>query len=207
MKCHINYFISVALVLTLVLTGCSLFSTGKFQSPADAAATLAKYQDALAKYNQIKPDMGYDDVVRMMGKAGELITGTDDSGHQRPPNYYRWVFDGDGRYLDVGFREIGGGFLNSRFVFYSLYILPGTMARTTAPKFDQIKVGMPYDQVVSILGSPGLLTQSILFNTTINKTRGEFYGWWPEEKPEYSLCPLQMRLTLDEGLVMYIYHP
>jgi hypothetical protein len=207
MKYPVRYFVSIALIFTLVLTSCNSLSTARLQSPSDSAAILAKYEDALAKYNRIKPNMGYDEVARIMGRPGELLTGTDDSGHSRPPNYYRWVIDPDSRNIDVLFAVTGGGILNSNFVFDFLYVLPGTTAKTTAAKFSQVKVGMTYDQVLSILGSPGLLTESSLFNTSIYTTKAEFYGWWPENKPEYSLGVIQMRIILDDGLVQSIYSP
>jgi hypothetical protein len=74
--------------------------------------------------------------------------------------------------------------------------LPGTNARTTAAKFNQVKAGMTYDEVVSILGSPGLLWSSTL---TLNS--GEIFGWWPEGKPENSLS-MMMDIGFRNGLVL-----
>jgi hypothetical protein len=74
--------------------------------------------------------------------------------------------------------------------------LPGTNARTTAAKFNQVKVGMTYDEVVSILASPGLLWSSTL---TLNS--GEILGWWPEGKPENSLS-MMMDIGFRNGLVL-----
>jgi hypothetical protein len=199
MRKHICYFISGVVALTLILTGCSGLSTVKSQSPSASAATLAKYEDALARYNQIKTDMGYAAVVKIMGKPGELINTPDDSGHSRPPNYYRWALDTDDHRIDVGFVDINGGIRSRLFSFGIAYILPGTNARTTAAKFNQVKVGMTYDKVVSILGSPGLLWSSSL----ISNSGSEIYGWWPEGKPENSLS-LMMNIGFGNGLVLTI---
>jgi hypothetical protein len=48
MKTPICSIMSAVLALSIILTGCSDLSTVKSQSASDSAATLAKYQDALA---------------------------------------------------------------------------------------------------------------------------------------------------------------
>jgi hypothetical protein len=195
-KTPICSIMSAVLALSIILTGCSGLSTVKSQSASDSAATLAKYQDALAKYNQIKPNMGYDDVAKIMGKPGELINTPDDSGHARPPNYYRWALDTDDHEIEVGFVDTYGGIRSRHFFFSIVYILPGTNARTTAAKFNQVKVGMTYDEVVSILGSPGLL-----WSSTLTSNSGEIFGWWPEGKPENSLS-MMMDIGFRNSLVL-----
>lgn len=90
MKKHMYLFISVALVILLIISGCSNLLKDTSTPTKDLSSITAKYEEVVAKYRQIKTDMDYDEVEKIMGQPGELVSNKD---APEVPYYYDWRFD------------------------------------------------------------------------------------------------------------------
>ncbi len=77
--------------------------------------------------------------------------------------------------------------------------MPKRNHRTTVSQFDQVMVGMTYDEVVSILGSPGMLFLSTEFlHPAAN--RADSFVWWPEDKSDETVSH-SLLVTFWDGVV------
>ena len=159
----------------------------------DPAVTLAKFEDVINRYNQITSDMTYDDVVKVMGIQGEEPS-SDGQSTEMPPNLAPgqfWNFYPDGFIVHVTLSN-GTVFIKG-FSWSEETIMPKTNARTTIAKFDKVKVGITYEEVVSILGSPGVLKSSrIQYRSVGQSSKIEIFAWWPEDEPEDSPLHIMM---------------
>jgi hypothetical protein len=166
----------------------------------DPALTLTKYEDVLTKYNQITADMTYAEVVRIMGISGEeppadILTALPT---EVDPAHFQYFYP-DGFIIHVTLS--GGTVFIKGFGWSPDTIMPRTNAQTTVAKYEQIKVGMTYEEVVAILGSPGVLRSSrIQYRSGGQGSKIEIFAWWPEDEPEDS--PLQiMMVSFWDGVV------
>ena len=175
-------------------------------SPAtDPAVVLAEYDLAVSRYNQITEGMTYDDIVNIMGAAGvEPQLPTPQSTEEHPavprlPPGTVWEFNQGECRIRVSFLGTSRTISHKTFTWDGINSMPKRNSRTTLTQFDQVMVGMTYDEVVSILGSPGMLFLSTEF-FHLAASRAETYVWWPEGKSDATISH-SLLVTFWDGLV------
>jgi outer membrane protein assembly factor BamE (lipoprotein component of BamABCDE complex) len=179
------------IVIRKLVTAIVLFGILAACTPAeptqDPGVTLAQYEEGINKYNQITSGMTYDNIVQIMGVPGEEPTPAAlSTGQPASPaaGTFIWNFNPDGFMIHAVFINDGTIFIKG-FTWSSEAIMPKTNGRTTVAKYGQINVGMTYEEVVSILGSPGVLWSSRkLYRTVGQSPKEEIFAWWPEDKLE-----------------------
>jgi hypothetical protein len=127
-----------------------------------SSLTSSQQSEAVTKFKNLDINMKYADVVKVMGKPGELkAPPTSNSAHSTVPtlpgNTYVWNFDENG-YINIRIYFIPDGTLQM-VSFMSMYE-PASKVPTS--KFEQIKDGMLYPQVVHTLGATGVLSGGML---------------------------------------------
>jgi hypothetical protein len=198
MRLRIISILAIILILPLLLSGCGL-SNSTAQKAQEPVVTLEQYEDAFGKYCEINMDMSYNEVAKIIGSPGEIVA----TGESEPastssitpapavPNLYIWRINIDGQLrISVAFNARNGGVSDKKFTC-NLAFVAKENARTTDTEFQKVEKGMTYEQVVSILGSPGIcsLGWETHSNTQIhyNGIHVYEYAWWSdtENKPSY----------------------
>lgn len=176
MKNTIGIFILIA-----VVTGCSFLNKKEEPKtpPAPAVNTATKTETTTPstekpaagltkeKFDQLKNGMKYEEVVKILGSEGKE-TSSSSSGSYKSATY-QWEGENYAR-ITITFRNDE---LNSK-------MQSGLKGGTTAPaadltmaKYDQIKTGMSYEEVVKIIGSEGTQSSS----SKIGSSEMASYRW------------------------------
>jgi hypothetical protein len=200
MKLTKGWKLIVALLCIGILAACIPPSPTQ-----DPAVALAEYDAAVSRYNQITAGMTYDDIVQIMGSPGEepqrtpvQSTGEVPPVPQLPPGTV-WSFDQDCCRISVSLLNHNRIISRKSFTWDGINGMPKRNHRTTVLQFDQVKVGMTYDEVVAILGSPGMLFLSIE-SFHLAASRAESYVWWPEGKSDATISH-SLLVTFWDGVV------
>lgn len=164
MKNRIYLFI-VGIGLAGFLSSCAAANA----QDQDSAETLAQYNSALEFYNQIEIGMSYEAALALTdvkGESGEVQATTQaeygESGNVPLPPGYLWRFGENGGRVTYYFLTnpasdpTGGKFFS--WPMTGLTIRKDAI--TTQTKFDQVNVGMTYEEVAAILGSAGRLAMA-----------------------------------------------
>jgi outer membrane protein assembly factor BamE (lipoprotein component of BamABCDE complex) len=190
----------IVLVCFGLLTAC--LSAAPTQDPAVA---LAEYDTAVSRYNQITEGMTYEDVVVVMGTAGvEALSPTPQDTEtfpavtQLPPGAV-WEFNQGGCRIRLSLLGSNRTISHKTLMWDGINSMPKRNNRTTVSQFDQVMVGMSYDEVVSILGSPGMLFLSTEF-FHLAAHRADSFVWWPENKSDATISH-SLLVTFWDGVV------
>ncbi|MEZ5428141.1 MAG: DUF3862 domain-containing protein [Pyrinomonadaceae bacterium] len=178
-----NSITLVLIVMLFVVLGCSMLrpKEDKVDTPTpttDATPTTDSTSkpptsggDGLSidKFNQIKNGMSYQEVVNILGSEG-TETRSSESGNIKIVSY-KW--EGD------KFQRVFATFRDGKLTSKAQTGLSNTSttkdgdADITMEKYNQIKTGMSYDEVVKIIGSEGEESNS----TTVGKYELKTYIW------------------------------
>ncbi len=198
--------LSMVLKLIVSLICVGLLAACIPASPTqDPAVALAEYDTAVSRYNQLKTGMSYADIALIMDDPGEepqistpQSTGDIPSIPQLPPGS-SWLFKQGGCEIRVGLLRPNGTISIKSFTWDGINSMPKRDHRTTIAQFDQVAVGMTYDEVASILGSPGMLFWSTEFFHLAAK-RADTFAWWPEDKSD-EMISHSLMVTFWDGVV------
>ncbi len=137
------------------------------KSESGSSADLTK-----SKFDRLENDTSYDEAVKIIGSEGELTRET------KTKNYtissYKWSGK-DNAAIYATFRD--DKLTGKRQSRLGGELGKNGTADISKAKFDKIKIGMSYDEVVEIIGSKGTQKSS----STIGKTQLEFYQWSGED--------------------------
>jgi hypothetical protein len=159
---------SFNLVIVLLLMGSLLAGCVHSSVPtAEPTVLLAQYDKALAFYNQIEIGMSYEAVLALTdvrGVSGEMVAteaaANDPTIAVPPPPGYEWTFGEDAlsvRYFfltNPASGPTGAKYFSSPLVD----IAYRKDALSSKAQFSQVELGMTYDEVAEIMGSPGRMT-------------------------------------------------
>ncbi|MGG3888610.1 DUF3862 domain-containing protein [Metabacillus fastidiosus] len=107
------------------------------------------------KFNQIKNGMTYDEVKKIIGSEGTVMSETGDVGTDFHTVMYEW--ETDGLFSNANFTFQGGKLLNKT----QIGVNESSDVTVSLDEFNQIKNGMTYDEVVKIVGGEGnMLSES-----------------------------------------------
>jgi hypothetical protein len=121
----------------------------KTTQPAKNSPKISK-----AEFNQLKNGMTYDEVVKIIGSKGELLSSSGQKGTDTYTTIYSWDGEGSlGANANVTFQ---GGKLISKAQF-GVQSGKGSNVTITMSEFNKVQNGMNYDQVQKIIGGPGEL--------------------------------------------------
>ncbi len=168
----------------------------------DPAVLRAKYDRALALFNQLEIGMSYDQAIELLGPPVEkTAVGTagpsDVPPVPQPPGYF-WQFNGEDNAKDGSISYLfdpksGVGKKIFSWIAYDLAFSEGALS--TSVKYDSVALGMTYEQVKNIMGTPGRLVrheEQILpsgplvgsFETgwhfPLKPRVTQAFFWWPE---------------------------
>ena len=168
----------------------------------DPAVLRAKYDQALALYNQLEIGMSYDQAIELLGPPAEKPTvktpGSSDVPPVPQPPGYLWQFNGEDKNKDGTIYylfEPKSGVGNKTFSWITFDLAFSEGALSTSEKYDAVLLGMTYEQVKNIMGAPGRLVhheERVLpsgplvgsFKTgwhfTLKPTVTQSFFWWPE---------------------------
>nr|WP_304654723.1 DUF3862 domain-containing protein [Sporolactobacillus sp. STSJ-5] len=102
------------------------------------------------EFNKIKDGMTYKEVATIVGSNGEVMSEAGEKGDPAHTVIYSWNGDkGWGANANVTFQ-------NNKVINKAQFgVDSGSSAKITMKKFDQVKNGMTYDQIKSIIGGDG----------------------------------------------------
>lgn len=164
------------IVLPLICLLALLVPSCSSSAPiAESEAVLARYDQALEKYNQVTSEMSYDQVAQLMGGPGKQVT----TGEGSKLPFYSWTFAEFS--ISAGFFNLNNNF-DKGFNWDMDPAIPMMNAVSTKEKLNTIELGMTYDQVVSIMGNPGMVLASKESIHLGRKTTGAMYVWWTDDK-------------------------
>jgi Beta-lactamase inhibitor (BLIP) len=104
------------------------------------------------KFEQIKDGMTYEEVVKIIGAEGELLSETGEKGTQFHTAIYQ--FEGDGSFgANANFTFQGGKLVNK--AQFGIKDEEASKVTITKEEFDKIQNGMTYEEVVKIVGGEG----------------------------------------------------
>jgi outer membrane protein assembly factor BamE (lipoprotein component of BamABCDE complex) len=174
---HIPAALAIICLLTGFVSSCS--ST---PSTVDNDAFLARYNQAFDKYNQITANkMSYDQITEIMGEPGEQHVMA--NGSKLP--FYTWTIDEFN--ISAGLFGTTGEEKKFTWDFDPNKIHMLSNAVTTQEKINTIEIGMSYEQVASILGTPGLARVRVetYHLKQMGSPSGALYAWWIDESSPY----------------------
>lgn len=176
-------------MLLFVVLGCSLGDLGsksdeaptpvpdaedaektetKTDSSGDSTSTSStgKGSITLDSFSKMKNGMTYEEVVKILGKEGEETSSSTIGKYELKS--YKWEGEKSAR--------ISASFRNNELRSKSQFGLGSSSgsgdADLTKAKYEQIKIGMTYDEVKEIIGSPGEQTSTSTFgNSTLTSYR------------------------------------
>jgi hypothetical protein len=106
------------------------------------------------KFDQIKDGMTYEEVVKIIGSKGNLISETGEKG--TPYHTVIYQFEGDGSFgANANFTFQGGKLVNK--AQFGIENEETSKVTITKAEFDKIQNGMTYEQVKQIVGGEGHL--------------------------------------------------
>ncbi|MGM7634213.1 DUF3862 domain-containing protein [Bacillus sp. Hm123] len=155
-------FGSALLTAGLLLGGCgSTESDTPAEQPGETTTTetdAAKTTEApkeetnkltKEKFDQIKDGMTYEEVVKIVGSEGKLMSETGDPGTEFHTQMYE--FETDGAFTGANMTFQGGKLMNKTQIG-----LGGDSDATISLKeFEQIQNGMTYEEIAKIIGGEG----------------------------------------------------
>jgi outer membrane protein assembly factor BamE (lipoprotein component of BamABCDE complex) len=168
----------------------------------DPAVLRAKYDQALALYNQLEIGMSYDQAIELLGPPVDKTTvGTPGSSDVPPvpqPPGYLWQFNRednnrDGTIYYLFEPKSGAGNKTFSWITFDLAFSEGALS--TSAKYDTVTLGMTYEQVIDILGAPGRLVRnnedllpsgplvgsfSTGWHFPLKPRVTQSFFWWPE---------------------------
>jgi hypothetical protein len=104
------------------------------------------------KFEQIKDGMTYEEVVKIIGAEGTLVSETGEKGTEFHTAIYE--FEGDGSFgANANFTFQGGKLVNK--AQFGIEDEAASKVTITKEEFDKIQNGMTYEQVVKIVGGEG----------------------------------------------------
>ena len=123
----------------------------------------------MEKFNRLENGMSYEDVVKILGAEGDQTSETKTSSS------YKWK----GEKFAAVYVTFRNGILSSKRQYK---ISNGDESKIAAAdvskdKFENIKIGMSYAEIVKIIGSEGIESSS----TTIGNTEIKSYKWAGEK--------------------------
>ncbi|MGR7908430.1 DUF3862 domain-containing protein [Lysinibacillus capsici] len=155
--------ISAALVLSLGLAGCGETTT-KEESPKvekpvaetssetkqETTAPVAKEDGKLTeeKFKQIKDGMTYEEIVKIVGAEGKIISETGSAGE--PHHTVMYEFETDGVMASSTMMFQGGKLINK-----AQFGVDSSDVEITLDQFNKLENGMTKEQVFEILGGEG----------------------------------------------------
>lgn len=161
---------------------------------------MAHYEEFLLKFDQISDGMNPDQVLSVLNKIGNESDAPAVISTAQVPETSQLSNLSYHRYgLGISASFVNGIIFNKKFIWLSETSIPKGTARTTAAKFEQVTFGMTYEEVVALLGSPGVLWTSIQPYKGPD-ARVDGYVWWPQDEPENS-SQHRMMIRIWGGLV------
>ncbi|BDG48752.1 DUF3862 domain-containing protein [Parageobacillus sp. KH3-4] len=104
------------------------------------------------KFEQIKDGMTYEEVVKIIGAEGNLVSETGEKG--TPTHTAIYEFEGDGSFgANANFTFQGGKLVNKSQ--FGIEDEAASKVTITKEEFDKIQNGMTYEQVKQIVGGEG----------------------------------------------------
>ena len=181
----------------------------------DPEKVMGNLNSALAKYDQLTLGMSREEVEQILGTQGEdVVNSSENPTAQTLPagTFLRYKVNG----FDIGATFNQGQLIIKRFSWDVYLDRPKKDALTTTEKYEQVKMGMTYAEVIEILGSPGLLSMvndtprrgldisgsGVNINVEVSTTdyKTESYNWWPEEDAKDRLAS-GMLITFAQNAV------
>lgn len=144
---------SAALVLSLGLAGCGETTTkvdSTNDSKQEASAPAAKAEGKLTeeKFKQIKDGMTYEEVVKIIGAEGTIMSETGSAGE--PHHTVMYEFETDGVMSSSTMMFQGGKLINK-----AQFGVETSDIEITLEQFNKLENGMTKVQVFDILGGEG----------------------------------------------------
>jgi outer membrane protein assembly factor BamE (lipoprotein component of BamABCDE complex) len=174
---HLRTMLTIICILSGFVSSCSS------RAPSvDNDAFLARYNQAFDKFNQITADkMSYDQLTEIMGEPGKQHAMTD--GSKLP--FYTWTINEFS--IKAGLFDSIGEEKTFSWDFDPNKIQMLDNAVTTQEKLKTIEIGMTYEQVASILGTPGLArVRTETYNLKqMGSPSGALYTWWIDKTYPY----------------------
>ncbi|MTH54961.1 DUF3862 domain-containing protein [Bacillus mangrovi] len=115
--------------------------------------SVAKGSDTITqeKYEQVEGGLSYEEVAKLIGSEGE-----EDTKQKLPENTKRYTWSSDG---DQGIAITVFEFVDSKLDSKSQFgFSEDEPLQIRQEQYDQLKLGMPIDQVTKLLGGEGVLT-------------------------------------------------
>ena len=169
-------------VLVIILLIGFVSSCSSISPEVDTDAFLTRYNQAFDKYNQITADkMSYDQITEIMGEPGEQHVMT--NGSKLP--FYTWTINEFN--ISAGLFGTTGEEKKFSWDFDPNKIHMLINAVTSQEKINTIEIGMTYEQVASILGTPGLarVRAETYHLKQMGSPSGALYTWWVDETSPY----------------------
>ncbi|MEF7496972.1 DUF3862 domain-containing protein [Lysinibacillus sphaericus] len=144
---------SAALLLSLGLAGCGETATkddSTNDSKQEASAPAAKAEGKLTeeKFKQIKDGMTYEEVVKIIGAEGTIMSETGSAGE--PHHTVMYEFETDGVMSSSTMMFQGGKLINK-----AQFGVETSDIEITLEQFNKLENGMTKEQVFNILGGEG----------------------------------------------------
>ncbi len=144
---------SAALLLSLGLAGCGETATkddSTNDSKQEASAPAAKAEGKLTeeKFKQIKDGMTYEEVVKIIGAEGTIMSETGSAGE--PHHTVMYEFETDGVMSSSTMMFQGGKLINK-----AQFGVKTSDIEITLEQFNKLENGMTKEQVFNILGGEG----------------------------------------------------
>jgi outer membrane protein assembly factor BamE (lipoprotein component of BamABCDE complex) len=144
------------LLLTIILMLACAVSCRPLVSTPDPDAVMSQFTSALEKYDQIQLGMSPAAVESVMGKAGidPYDTHTPSPGEPPLPKGFINKFDENGFEISTAYNK--GSVVIKSFDWPILTSYPAKQATANEENFNLVKIGMSYDEVAAVMGTPGL---------------------------------------------------
>ncbi|MBD8520553.1 DUF3862 domain-containing protein [Lysinibacillus fusiformis] len=144
---------STALLFSLGLAGCGETATkdaSTNDSKQEASAPAAKVEGKLTeeKFKQIKDGMTYEEVVKIVGAEGNIMSETGSAGE--PHHTVMYEFETDGVMSSSTMMFQGGKLINK-----AQFGVETSDIEITLEQFNKLENGMSKEQVFDILGGEG----------------------------------------------------
>jgi outer membrane protein assembly factor BamE (lipoprotein component of BamABCDE complex) len=147
---------TITFILTIILVMVFIVSCRKVISTPDPEVVMSQFTSALEKYNQIQLGMSSAAVEGVMGKQGidPYNTHTPSPGEPPLPKGFLNEFIDNGFEITTAYNQ---GFVVTKSFDWPFFIsYPSKQANATEEDYNQVKIGMSYDEVAAIMGTPGL---------------------------------------------------
>jgi outer membrane protein assembly factor BamE (lipoprotein component of BamABCDE complex) len=194
--------IKVLCLIAALFLFAAMASCAPIKPAQDPAVLRAKYDHALALFHQLEIGMSYDQAIELLGppveKTAVGTAGPSDVPPVPQPSGYFWQFNGEDNNKDGTIYylfEPKSGIGNKTFSWITFDLAFSEGALSTSAKYDSVVLGMTYEQVKNIMGTPGRLVrqeEQILPSGPLVgsfKTGWHFplkprvtqaFSWWPD---------------------------